>query len=455
MAGSSDARIARPGADAPIDRLLQPLRWFGGFSAAGGITLLVAAAAAMIWANSGSAASYFNLWQGTNVSVTFGGGTLNGSVAYWINDLLMAVFFLLVGLEIKRELAVGELASFSRAATPIAAAIGGMVVPAGIYAAFNAGTPAIRGWGVPMATDIAFALGVLAVFGKRAPLSMRVFLASLAIIDDLGALLVIAVFYTDMLNYQALGIALGLVAVLGAGNLAGIRAAPFYLLVGLVMWHFMHASGVHATIAGVLVAVTIPRRQRVDADDFIVHAREMIDEFERAGEKGHAVITNPRRQAALASLEMTVHDVNAPLTLMEHRLATPVTFLILPLFALANAGVAIMGGEGAPAVHWDRSAWGIALGLVIGKPVGIVLATLLAVRLRLGSVSPDLTTPRLVALGFLGGIGFTMALFIAHLAFKDAGDLATAKVAVLAASVVSAVAGTAIMLVYKGPAPRA
>lgn len=456
MASSHDAEdLIRPlGRRAPIDVVITPFRWFSRFNAASGIVLLLAAVAALLWANSSAAAGYHHLWHETRAGFSFAGFEISGSLEWWINDLLMAVFFLLVGMEIKRELLVGELASFRRAATPIAAAIGGMVVPAAIYFAFNAGSTQARGWGVPMATDIAFALGVLAAMGSRAPASMRVFLASLAIIDDLGALLVIAIFYTSKLNYEAMAMAGVLLTVLMLGNLLGIRRILFYLIVGLVMWHYMHESGIHATIAGVLVAATIPARTRIDADEFTADSRRLLDAFASGGGQGSSVITNSQQQGALAGLESNILSANAPLVWLEHNLVLPVNFLILPVFALANAGVSFTGGTDGGGIHWDHEAWGIALGLLIGKPVGIVLATWLAVKVGIGSLAPELTWHRLIALGCLGGIGFTMALFIAHLAFPVAADLATAKAAVLVGSFASAIIGVVMLLTAPRPAER-
>lgn len=436
-----DPSRARP--QAPIDWLLGPLRWFTGLGAAGGAVLLLAAIAAMLWANSSAADSYFRLWHQTRAGLHIGGFSVAGSLEWWINDLLMAVFFLLVGMEIKRELLVGELASFGRAATPVLAAMGGMVVPAGIYLLFNAGTARSQGWGVPMATDIAFALGVLAVMGRRAPASMRIFLASLAIIDDLGALLVIALFYTSQLDYEAMTWAAIVLAGLALGNRLGVRTIWFYALGGIILWHFMHESGIHATIAGVLLASTIPLRPTLSADRFAVQLRQEAAILEGPGEG----------RAAIERIERDAHAAGSPLIWLEHRLSCPVNFFILPVFALANAGVAITGAhQGAGGgIHWDGSSWGIALGLLVGKPVGIFMATWLSVRLGIGSLAPDLSWPRMFAIGLLGGIGFTMALFIAHLAFRDPSDLATAKVAVLGGSVVAGLAGVAVMMML----PRA
>lgn len=494
MAGGSHGPIKMIGRRQPIDVLLHPFRRFARFEAAGGVLLLITSVAALIWANSPYAPGYLALWEKTYFTVAVGeaGGfaaaahhadsaaatlghaaesaaehadghaaaapgsgslVLSMSIVHWINDLLMAVFFLLVGLEIKREILVGELASPRKAAVPIFAAIGGMAAPGAIFALINMGTPEVRGWGVPMATDIAFALGFLAILGRRVPLSLRVFLASLAIIDDLGALLVIAIFYTEEIRTQYLLAAGLLVGLLALHNALGVRRTIPYAVFGLLLWYAMYKSGVHATIAGVLVAMTIPARTRVDGEEFLAASRETLDDFERAGEHGPSIITNSEQQAAVQAIENYAQAVQTPLQSLEHALLPWVSFLIVPLFALANAGVGFAAGGGIQGALTDRVAIGIAAGLVLGKPIGIMLASWLAVRTGLGALPEDISWRQLLGMSCLAGIGFTMSLFIAQLAFPDPGDLTIAKVAVLGASAVSAVIGfTLLWLTSRAPA---
>ncbi len=437
----------------PVDRLLRPFRRFMRFEAAGGILLLLASVAAMIWANSVYGHGYHHLWHETKMSFKLAGFEIAWSLGHWINDLLMAIFFLVVGMEIKRELLVGELASIRRAAVPIIAAIGGMAVPGGIYAALTWGTPEVRGWGIPMATDIAFALGALAILGSRVPFGLRVFLASLAIIDDLGALVVIAVFYTENLQLGSLAMAGGVAIILALHNVLGVRRAHAYFLWGIVLWYLVYQSGVHATIAGVIVAATIPARTRIDGQNFIRGVRTLADDFEKAGDHDSSVVTNPKQQGVIKTMEVYCERAQTPLQRLEYGLLPWSTFFIVPIFALANAGVVIGGGhaEAGGAHHglldmlMTSKSLGIIAGLVIGKPVGIFLATWLAVKLGVGTLPSYVTWRHLLGAGFLGGIGFTMSLFIAALAFPDPDQLNIAKAAVLVGSIIAGAIGFGIL----------
>jgi len=458
----------------PVDALLRPLRRFMRFEAAGGVLLLLASLVALVWANSMYGHGYHHLWHETKLAIKLADFEISWSLGHWINDLLMAIFFLVVGMEIKRELVVGELNSIRRASVPIMAAIGGMVVPAALFAAFTYGTPEVRGWGIPMATDIAFALGALAVLGRRVPFGLRVFLASLAIIDDLGALLVIALFYTDNLELAYLGAAGVVVLILIVHNALGVRKAHAYFLWGLVLWYLVYKSGVHATIAGVLLAATIPARTRVDGAGFIDGVRTLADEFDRSGGHEQSVVTNTKQQGIVKTMEVYCERVQTPLQRLEYGLLPWSTFLIVPIFALANAGVVIGTGGHTPAdpatvdaaagaiAETHPSLWamitspkslGIIVGLVIGKPVGVFLATWLAVRLGIGTLPAGVTWRHLVGAGFLAGIGFTMSLFIAALAFPQPEDLNIAKAAVLAASILAGVTGFTILWMGK-PVPQ-
>jgi NhaA family Na+:H+ antiporter len=362
-----------------ITRVLRPFQQFAAVESASGIVLLLCTVIALAWANSSSGTAYFTLWERP-----LGVGSLSKSIGHWINDGLMVVFFLLVGLEIKRELLVGELSSRAQAVLPIAAAIGGMIVPALIYFAFNAGHAGARGWGIPMATDIAFALGVLGLLGPRIPLGLRVFLAALAIVDDIGAVLVIAVFYTSALSVSGLVGAVAFLVVLMICNRRGVTAPTVYAVIGVGLWVAVLQSGIHATIAGVLLAMTVPA---------------------------------------------------AVLPRMEHALNRPVAFVIMPLFAFANAGVRL-SSDVLATLSW-RVVLGIALGLVLGKVLGIFGASWIAVRSGRALLPTGVEWRRIFGVSWLGGIGFTMSLFIASLAFGSGALLDSAKVGILAGSVVA------------------
>ncbi|HEX6106866.1 MAG TPA: Na+/H+ antiporter NhaA [Gemmatimonadales bacterium] len=429
--------------DSPlIERVLWPFQQFAHRESAGGVVLLVTTVVALVWANSPWAESYHYVWERT-FTVGAPGFGLSLSLHHWINDGLMAVFFFVVGLEIKRELLVGELSTRRGAAFPIAGAVGGMVVPAAIYAAINAGGPGAAGWGIPMATDIAFALGVLALLGPRVPLALKVFLAALAIVDDIGAVLVIALFYTADLSLGALAWAGGALVLLVLANLSGVRHPAVYAVVGLVLWVAVLYSGIHATIAGVLLAMTIPARTRLDPDQFLERAQAALDDFER-GSGGHTtVLTNEEQQEALQRLEELCEAAQAPLLKLEDKLHAVVAFGIMPLFALANAGVPL--SRDVAGVLGEPISLGIILGLLLGKPLGITAAAWLAVRSGLAAKPANVPWPAVHATGWLAGIGFTMSIFIAGLAFPSAAELTAAKLGVLAASLAAGLVGWALM----------
>jgi NhaA family Na+:H+ antiporter len=437
-----------------VDRLLAPFREFSRASASSGVLLIVAAAVALVWANSPFAATYSELW-GTELAIEVGGMRLSESLLHWVNDGLMAVFFLVVGLEIKREILAGELASLRRATLPIAGAIGGAVIPAVIFLTLVGGGTAARGWGVPMATDIAFALGVLALLGTRAPLGLRIFVAALAIVDDLLAVVVIAVFYTADLSLPALLWAGTILGALIVANRIGVRKPSVYAVLGVALWFAVYESGIHATVAGVLLALTIPAATRLDSDAYVERARAHIDDFEGRTVGGEDATTQ-EHHAALWELEETTERAQAPMLRMEHALHPWVAFLIVPLFALANAGVNVQAGLGS-AVGGSLPLAVIA-GLVIGKQVGITLGAAAVVRLGLASLPNGVTWRHIYGAAWLGGIGFTMSLFIAALAYgEDSTELAMAKVGVLAASVIAGLGGYAILRAVRpaddSPAP--
>jgi Na+:H+ antiporter, NhaA family len=435
----------------PVERLIRPFQEFAHQASSGGILLLICSLVALGWANSPLAPSYFHLWQ-TPVEMRFGQWLdLDKPLLLWINDGLMAMFFFLVGMEIKRELLVGELSSWRQALLPIVAALGGMVAPALIFFMLNAGTPEIRGWGIPMATDIAFSLGVLALLGTRAPLALKVFLSAFAIIDDLGAVLVIALFYTDDLNITALFYALLAFGGMLLANRLGVRNTLVYFLIGCVMWYFMLKSGVHATIAGVLGAFAIPVRQRIAPEEYVACVRDYLRQFEVPHRKP-TIILNPLQQSAVEAIERASERVQSPLQRLEHILHPWVAFLILPLFALANAGVSLLG-EQAPMDWGSRVLWGVALGLLLGKPIGILLASWLTVQLKFARLPSGVSWRHILGVGFLGGIGFTMSLFIAQLAYT-APTLNLAKIGILVGSLLAGIIGFLLLRLFTQPQPE-
>jgi Na+:H+ antiporter, NhaA family len=411
-----------------VEILASPVQRFIRIESSSGTVLILAAVAAFAWANSPWAGAYFRMLE-TEVGIGFGTWRLEMTLHHWVNDLLMALFFFLVGLEIKRELVIGELAG-RKAALPVAGALGGMVVPALIYLAFNVGQETVRGWGVPMATDIAFSLGVLALLGQRVPLSLKVFLLALAIVDDLGAVLVIALFYTESVDATALLISL---AVWGGalfyGRAEGHRVLVFALL-GALMWYFMLRSGVHATIAGVLMAFAVPLRHRMSVEEL---RRELQW---TAGTQFEDI------EGRIQHLEAVIDRAHSPLHAMEHDLAPYIAFLVMPVFALFNAGVAL-GGEERELI--GAVSMGAFFGLLLGKPIGVVAFVWLAVRTGISQLPKDGSWLGFVGVGLLAGIGFTMSLFIAYLAFGEGALLDQAKTGVLAASLVAALAGLAFL----------
>jgi NhaA family Na+:H+ antiporter len=418
-----------------MEQITIPFQDFIKAESFSGILLISFMLIALFWANSPWAASYESLWQ-TKVSVAVGGFKLDKPLLLWINDGLMAIFFFVVGLEIKRELLVGELSTLRQALFPIFAAVGGMVFPAVIYLLFNANGPGEGGWGIPMATDIAFALGILALLGKRAPLPLKVFLTAVAIVDDIGAVLVIALFYTETIVWSYLGIAAVVFIVLLLFSRFGIRKPLPYALLGLILWVAFLKSGVHATIAGVLLAMTIPATTKINRKGFLERTRKYLDEFEKEGIRDGSPFTTKKQRALLQGVEDCTHGVEAPLQRMEHSLHPWVAYFIMPVFALANAGVNlrtdILGALINPVTL------GIIVGLVVGKQVGVTFMAWLVTRLGLSSKASGVTWKQIYGASMLAGIGFTMSLFISNLAFSDPVMLSNAKVGILVASFLSA-----------------
>ncbi len=419
-----------------IDPVLEPFRVFIHAESAAGILLLVSTLFALIWANSPWAEAY-GAFRRLPVTLGVGGFVLTEPLVLWVNDGLMAMFFFVIGLEIKREVLVGELSSLRQAALPIAAALGGSIMPALIYAALNAGAEGAKGWGIPMATDIAFSLGILSLLGGRVPMSLKIFLVALAIADDLGAVLVIAFFYTSTISWNSLAVGAAFMVALIGANVLGVRHALVYGLLGIGgLWLAFFLSGVHPTIAGVLAALTIPARTRLSGEEFVAQGRALLEKFQKATDPNRPPLANPARQAVATHLQQAVSEVGTPLQRLEQGLHPWVTAVVLPVFALVNAGVTIEGGAAA-LLH--PVALGISAGLLIGKPLGVTLGSWLAIRVGLATMPPDLSWRQLIGTSFLAGIGFTMSLFIEGLAFGKTPLDAPAKVAILAAS---ALAGT-------------
>jgi Na+:H+ antiporter, NhaA family len=426
----------------PIEVLISPFVSFAKIEAAGGILLMASTIAALVLANSQWEASYHAIWNAP-ATIGFGRFALTESRHEWINDGLMAVFFFLVGLEIKREVLIGELSSVRRAAFPLIAAVGGAILPALFYLAIAHDGTVIRGWAVPMATDIAFVLAVLAILGSRVPVSLKIFVTALAIADDLIAVLVIAVFYSGGIQWISLTFGLAGIVLCFGLNWLGIRRPVIYALVGMLVWYAILKSGVHATVAGVLLAFTIPARTYMDRNSFLRQSRSLLNSFEAAtvdSSQAHSVI-----HAVHTQLEM----VQSPLHRIEHSLHLWVSFLIMPLFAFANSGVRILGSVAAAARH--PISLGIITGLFVGKPLGIWLFARLSTKFRLATAPVDLSWQALFGAAWLCGLGFTMSLFIATLAFGDGTALNISKIGILAASVASGICGSLFLLRLKGP----
>ena len=430
---------------------LQPLRDFVHNQASSGIVLLASAVVALVWANSPWSDTYYDFWH-TEIAFEVGAFHISYDLSHWINDGIMVIFFFVVGLEIKRELIVGELSSVRQAALPMIAAVGGMAVPALIYTAFNFNSEGAVGWGIPMATDIAFALGILALVGSRVPLALKAFLVAVAIVDDIGAVLVIALFYTEEISMISLLSGIGIFGLLVAFNRVGIRHPLPYVITGVFLWFAFLQSGVHATIAGILLASTIPARSNTDAGEFLENGRKILNEYRDAGYLGEEVPSQQGRQVALQHMEKVIAQAWMPLQRLEHTLHPWIAFGIVPLFALANAGVTIGSNFGAHL--FDSVSLGIILGLVIGKQVGITFAAWLAVRLGWGSLPKGVTWPQMYAVGWLAGIGFTMSLFISGLAFGKGDLLSVSKIGILTGSIISGSVGYMLVRTFTASPKR-
>lgn len=420
----------------PLDTLREPFKRFLQIESSGGIILIIATLSALIIANSAWGDEYESLWK-TYFTIGADFIQLSKPIILWINDGLMAIFFFMVGLEIKREMLAGELSSPKQAAFPIAAAIGGMLLPALLFIILNKGEVGSEGWGIPMATDIAFSLGILSLLGKRVPLALKVFLVAFAIVDDIGAVLVIAIFYSAEIYWNMLLVAGGLFLILVLFNYYNVRYIPLYMIVGWIIWYLFLISGIHPTIAGVLIAFTIPASPKIRLRDFTSRLKKDLDGF--CDEPCEDTITlNNRQLAAIDNMETHIHKVQSPLQSLEHTLHGFVTYFVMPLFAFANAGVVI---SGASLETFQGLTLNISTALIFGKITGIFLFAYLAVKLRLADLPTDIKWKHIFGVGMLGGIGFTMSLFISNLAYANVILLNQAKLGILLGSFVAAVGG--------------
>jgi len=414
----------------------------------GGILLILATIIAVIWANSSFYEGYNYMLHGVKFGISH--ADFNMSLHHWVNDGLMALFFFTIGLEIKREVMGGELSSVKKAALPVMAAIGGMLIPAFIYILFTANNPDYSlGWGIPMATDIAFALGILALLGSRVNINLKIFLTALAIADDLGAILVIAIFYTDTINYLQIGIAFAAIIILIAGNRMGIRSTFFYGFIGLIgVWLAFIFSGIHATIAGVLIALTIPAKAKISETEFVSTLSKLVSQFGKEKINDSKLLT--KEQAHLiGKIEMLSNDAHTPLQRLEHILHPISAFIVIPVFALFNAGVRIEGNIVTMIFH--PVSLGIIAGLVLGKFLGISIFSHLIVKMKVAVLPEGVNFRDIYGVALLAGIGFTMSIFISDLAFSDQQLVQVAKVGIFTASIIAAVLGVIILTAGKDP----
>lgn len=425
----------------PVSRLLEPFARFAQLETSSSVVLLAATIAALLLANTGARTLYSHVLA-TPFGLSVGPAAFAWPLSTWVNDVLMAVFFLVVGLEVKRELLLGELASFSRAILPVLAAAGGMLVPALIYLLFNHGGPAQRGWGVPIATDIAFSLAILTALGSRIPFALRIFLASLAIADDIGGVLVIAVAYTAGLHWMWLG-ATALLFLLGLGiNRLGVVQLPVYLVIGALLWCTLHASGIHPTLAGIALALIIPSRTFIAPEHFIDRAHQRLEAIRAAfrSEDNHGSEAGEH----LGRLQVGLQLVESPLDRLTSQLHGWVGYGIMPLFALTNAGISFAGFHARSMLQ--PAFVGVALGLLLGKPIGVTLFSWLAVRLGIARLPHRVTWAQLHGASWVAGIGFTVAIFIAGLAFGEGEAYTQSRIAILLASSTAAAIGAILLI---------
>ncbi len=423
-----------------FSKVLTPFEEFIHRQTTSGLLLMIMAVLALVLANSPLAYLYQQI-QHIDIGLNIGSWSIDNSLHHWINDGLMALFFFVVGLELKREILVGELANPRQAALPIVAAIGGMVVPALIYFAINPEGDAARGWGIPMATDIAFALGAIALLARRVPKALITFLVALAIVDDLGAVMVIAVFYTETLSMGALLAVAIIFCMLMVLNIAGIRKILPYFILSIFLWYAMYLSGVHPTLAGVLGAFSVPARPKYNPDRFSQQVSELMQRFNDSHVSGQSIMTNDKLRAIVQTLGNGIYEVEAPLQRLEHAWHLPVAYLVIPIFALFNAGIPLdLSGFGQTLMH--PVTMGVSFGLIFGKVIGIAGSCWIALKLNIGQLPAETRFTQIIGVSLLGGIGFTMSIFIAELGFIHQPELLLmAKTGILFASLVAGVTG--------------
>jgi len=424
----------------PIEKITAPISKFIHQEHTSGIVLFLSVVVAIVWVNSPFQHSYHAVWD-IHFSLGFDNYVLDHSLHHWINDGLMAIFFFVIGLELKREFMAGELSTMKKAALPMVAALGGMLLPALVYFFINKGTASEHGWGIPMATDIAFALALLSLGGKHIPPSVKVFLSALAVADDLGAVLVIAIFYSAHISLPLITIGICLLTILLIGNKLGVRSILFYLIIGFGVWVAFLLSGVHATIAGVLVAFTIPARTRINEKSYVASLTKYLSDFEKAAPNDNTLST-PEQHYIIEKIKKLSTEAETPLQKVEFALHPWVAFVVMPLFALANAGIEINGNFFSSLVN--PVSIGIVAGLILGKFVGVLLATWLVV--KFGAQLPENSNWKQIAgVALLAGVGFTMSLFISGLAFDHPEMVEQAKYGILCASLLAGVLGVVVL----------
>lgn len=438
--------------ESKFEKAVSPVQTFIDSQSSGGILLLLATVLALVVANSPLSNEYFAI-QEWKLGMVFEGEVYSMSLHHWINDGLMVLLFFLLGLEIKRELLVGELSNIRRSSTVIAAAVGGMAVPALIYVFFNSDEDVFRGWGIPMATDTAFVLGLLALLSKKVPNAAKVFLVGVAIVDDIGAVLVIAFFYTEQLNLLMLSFATVLFFVLVAFNILGIRHVIPYVMISVLLWMTMYKGGIHGTVAGVLAAMTVPARPKKSPKSFASEARNLISKFaKREVDNSGSILESHKSHKIIEKVEKKAKLTSTPLQRWEVALENPVNLGIIPIFAFFNAGI-IINTKLVNALTDSSVGLGVLLGLLIGKPIGIVVMTLVCIKMNIGELSKQLNLDHIIGIGILAGMGFTMSIFITNLGFKGNTEyLLSAKLGILIATFIAGVIGLAWMyfISFKG-----
>jgi NhaA family Na+:H+ antiporter len=421
--------------------VLSPFERFLKSQSSAGILLIIAAIIAMIWSNSPYADVYFDILD-YELALGIGSFRVSESLLHWVNDGLMAVFFFVVGLEIKREVMAGELSTIKDVVMPLTAAIGGMLVPAIIFLLVLGNSEMAKGWGIPMATDIAFSLGILSLLGPKVPIGLKVFLTALAIVDDIGAILIIAIFYSNDIQWVYLQAAAALFVFLLVFNYFNLRMVALYILIGFFVWFCFLKSGVHPTVAGVLIALTIPARRKIKMADFIEETKSSLRNFENADWPDSNVVLGKKQISAIDRIAESVKKVQSPVQSLENSLSNFTANLVMPIFALANASIVIEGNEFN---LLDKVTLAAGLGLLVGKVLGVSLFSWLSVRFGWAKLPEGVTWTQVIGVGFLAGIGFTMSLFITNLAYSDEGVINASKIGIVVGSLVAGAIGFVIL----------